>query len=139
VRRQRIRQEVTTNWRNYIAAQSETASRKIQIEAAQQAMAGVREEARIGQRTVLDVLDADQELIDAKAAMVRAQRDETVALYALASSLGMLIPERLGLMDVASAPVILPPAANAMAPPPPVKPETAAPVPEVKHEAPPPQ
>jgi outer membrane protein len=57
----------------------------------------VREEARVGQRTTLDVLNAQQELVTARVALVRAQRDRVVASYALLSSVGRLSPETLSL------------------------------------------
>jgi len=53
---------------------------------------GVRAEADLGARTVLDVLNADQEYLDAQAALVSAQRTEVVARFALAATLGALVP-----------------------------------------------
>jgi SAM-dependent methyltransferase len=50
-----------------------------------------------GERTVLDILDADQELLNAKANLARARRDEAVAQYSLAASLGLLGPENFSL------------------------------------------
>ena len=57
----------------------------------------MREEARVGQRTTLDVLDAQQELLDAQVALVTAQRDNVVASYSLVSAVGRLRAERLAL------------------------------------------
>lgn len=91
--RQRIKRTVTKHWRAYQAAKAQIESRKAQITATEAALEGVRIEAREGQRTVLDVLDADQEVIDAKAALARARRDEVVAKFALANSLGLLRPD----------------------------------------------
>lgn len=88
--RRRVKQEVISNWRSYEAAKAQTETRKEEIEAAEKALKGVREEARIGQRTVLDILDADQEVIDAKISLSKARRNETVAMFALAASLGLL-------------------------------------------------
>lgn len=88
--RRRIRQEVISNWRSYKAAKDQTENRKQEIEASEKALKGVREEARIGQRTVLDILDADEEVINAKADLARARRDEKISRYALANSLGLL-------------------------------------------------
>ena len=58
---------------------------------------GVREEATLGQRTTLDVLNAEQDLLDARASLVSAQMDETLATYVVLSSIGMLDARQLGL------------------------------------------
>lgn len=88
--KRRIKQEVIANLRSYISAKSQTENRKEEIEAAAFALKGVKIEASEGQRSVLDILDADQELINAKASLIRAQRNEALMQYALASSLGLL-------------------------------------------------
>ena len=67
------------------------------VAAANIALEGVREEANVGSRTVLDVLDAEQELLDARVGLVRAQRDELVATYQLRQAIGEATAEKLGL------------------------------------------
>jgi outer membrane protein len=57
----------------------------------------VREEARVGQRTTLDVLNAQQELVNARVALVTAQRDRVVASYTLLAAVGRLDPTVLHL------------------------------------------
>jgi outer membrane protein len=57
----------------------------------------VREEYRVGQRTTLDVLNAQAELVNARVALVTAQRDRVVASYSLVSSVGRLSIASLGL------------------------------------------
>ena len=57
----------------------------------------VQQEALVGSRTVLDVLDAEQELLDASVSLVRAERDEVVAAYQLRSAVGRLTAESLNL------------------------------------------
>jgi outer membrane protein len=57
----------------------------------------VREEARVGQRTTLDVLNAQQTLVNARVSLVTAQRDRVVASYTLLSAVGRLSPQVLGL------------------------------------------
>lgn len=57
---------------------------------------GVREEARLGERTVLDLLEAEQDVLDAQSALVVARSDRIVTAYRLAAALGLLIPETLG-------------------------------------------
>jgi len=79
-----------------VARASLTATEK-QIEAARVAFEGVREEAKLGARTTLDVLDAEQELLDALAERISAQADRYIAAYQLLASQGLLTAERLGL------------------------------------------
>ncbi len=84
-------------WSDMAAAQAGIVSLKSQVEAAAIALDGVEQEALVGSRTVLDVLDAEQELLDAKVALVRAKRDEFVASFRLKSAVGALTAEALAL------------------------------------------
>lgn len=68
-----------------------------QIDAAQIAFDGVREEATLGARTTLDVLNAEQNLLDAKANRVVAGNEVIVAVYSVLSALGQLTAQNLGL------------------------------------------
>jgi outer membrane protein len=68
-----------------------------QVSSAEIALNGVQEEARVGQRTTLDVLNARQALLNARVAQVTAQRDRVVASYSLLSSVGQLSARTLGL------------------------------------------
>ena len=61
------------------------------------AFEGVEQEAQVGSRTVLDVLDAEQELLDSRVNLVRARRDLIVSGYALLSAIGRLTAQDLGL------------------------------------------
>jgi len=67
------------------------------VQSAGIALDGVRQEALVGSRTVLDVLDAEQELLDARVNLVRAQRDEVVATYDLKVAIGELTAANLSL------------------------------------------
>jgi outer membrane protein len=67
------------------------------VTAAEVALNGVREEARVGQRTTLDVLNAQQDLVNARVALVTAQRDRVVASYTVLAATGALSPQILGL------------------------------------------
>ena len=60
------------------------------VKAAEIALAGTRAEAKVGQRTTLDVLNAQQALLNARVALVSAQRDRVVASYAALGSIGRL-------------------------------------------------
>ncbi|MFN4283121.1 MAG: TolC family outer membrane protein [Alphaproteobacteria bacterium] len=68
-----------------------------EIQASQIALEGVEKEALVGSRTVLDVLDAEQELLTAKVNLVGAQRDEIAAAYELKAAIGSLTARELGL------------------------------------------
>ena len=70
---------------------------KTQIESAKIAFEGVEREAAVGSRTVLDVLNAEQELLDARVSFIRAQRDEAVAMFELLAAVGRLTAHNLQL------------------------------------------
>lgn len=95
----------TRGWEDLQAARARTRSYESQIRASELALAGVEEEAKVGSRTVLDVLDAEQELFDARVNMVRAQHDEMVAAFQVKSALGQMTAEGLALAVDAYDPV----------------------------------
>jgi len=95
-RRQAIEQSARA-WSDLEASRASIVSLQTQVEASSIALEGVQQEALVGSRTVLDVLDAEQELLDAKVALVQAQRDEFVASFRLKSAIGALTAEALGL------------------------------------------
>ena len=68
-----------------------------QVDASETALNGVREEARVGQRTTLDVLNAQQELLNARVSLITAQRNRVVASYAVVQAMGRLNSRALGL------------------------------------------
>ncbi|MES2664592.1 MAG: TolC family outer membrane protein [Pseudomonadota bacterium] len=68
-----------------------------QIRAAQTAFDGVKEEATLGARTTLDVLDAEQELLDARATRLQAEASRYVAVYQILGAMGLLTAEHLQL------------------------------------------
>ncbi len=84
-------------WEDLLAARARIKSYETQIRASEMALAGVEEEAKVGSRTVLDVLDAEQELFDARVNMVKAQRDEMVAAFQVKTALGQATAEGLNL------------------------------------------
>ena len=79
-----------------VARASRDASER-QVRAATIAFRGVREEAELGARTTLDVLNAEQDLLDARANLIAAQVDEIVSSYTLLSAMGVLTAEHLNL------------------------------------------
>lgn len=88
---------VIQNWEQLETATATIVTRNDQIKAAALALDGVKQEQQYGSRTVLDVLDAEQELFTARTNLVRAERDRIVTAYNLAFVLGQLTPNNLGL------------------------------------------
>ncbi len=92
-----IEQAVANAYATLEVARASSQAFELQVRAAQVAFEGVREEAQLGARTTLDVLDAEQDLLDARANLVSAQVDETVASYQVLQSMGLLTAQNLGL------------------------------------------
>ena len=95
--RDQSQQTLVQSWGQLEAAKAQIQATTTQVNAAEIALNGVREEARVGQRTTLDVLNAQQELVNARVSLVTAQRDRVVASYALLASAGRLAPQVLEL------------------------------------------
>jgi outer membrane protein len=104
--RDQVRALVVQSWGQLVAAKAQIQAAQAQVTAAEIALNGVREEARVGQRTTLDVLNAQQELVNARVALVTAQRDRVVASYALLAAAGRLVVQVLGLPVPVYDPVI---------------------------------
>lgn len=92
-----VNQAVGTYWANIDVARAKIRAIDEQIVAAQQAYNGVREEATLGARTTLDVLDAEQDLLTARADKISAEADLQLAHYQLLSAMGLLTVENLQL------------------------------------------
>jgi outer membrane protein len=97
VQRDLVRASVVQAWSSLQATKAQIIAAQAQVTATEVALNGVREEARVGQRTTLDVLNAQQELVNARVSLVTAQRDRVVASYTLLAAVGRLGPEVLGL------------------------------------------
>ena len=95
--RDAVQSAVTQAWGQLDAAKAQILATQAQVTAAEVALNGVREEARVGQRTTLDVLNAQQDLVNARVALVTAQRDRVVASYTVLAATGALSPQILGL------------------------------------------
>ena len=104
--RDSVRQSVVQSWGQLEAAKANIEATQAQVQAAEIALNGVREEARVGQRTTLDVLNAQQELVNARVALVTAQRDRVVASYTLLAAVGRLSPQVLGLRVPVYGPLV---------------------------------
>jgi len=95
--RHQVRAAIVSAWGALTSAQAQIKSERAQVSANQVALDGVREENKVGQRTVLDVLNAEQALLDSRVSLVSTQRDVVVAGYALLSAIGSLDVRTLGL------------------------------------------
>jgi len=90
--RDQTRANVVTAWGQLVAGKAQVASAQSQVQASEIALNGVREEAKAGQRTTLDVLNAQQALVNARVALVTAQHDRVVASYSVLDKVGRLSP-----------------------------------------------
>lgn len=86
-RRQAI-EAATQGWEQLVSTRARIESLESEIRANQIALEGVQQEALVGTRTVLDILDAEQELLDSRVNLVRARRDEYVAVFNLLAAVG---------------------------------------------------
>jgi outer membrane protein len=95
--RDQTRANVVAAWGQLVAGKAQVASAQAQVAASEIALNGVREEAKAGQRTTLDVLNAQQALVNARVALVTAQHDRVVASYSVLNAVGRLSPQVLSL------------------------------------------
>lgn len=85
-----VRSDVVAAWSRLEAARAQIDSDEAQVRANRVALEGVREEEQVGQRTVLDVLDAEQALLNSQVELVGTRRDMVVASFTLYSAIGRL-------------------------------------------------
>ncbi|MDW8398566.1 MAG: TolC family outer membrane protein [Acetobacteraceae bacterium] len=90
-------QQANEAWESLLATRATVTSVRAQINAAEIALDGVRREAVVGNRTTLDVLNAEQELLNARVALVRALANQVTASHALAAAVGRLTARDLRL------------------------------------------
>ena len=95
--RDQTRANVVQAWGQLVAGKAQVQSAQAQVTASEIALNGVREEAKAGQRTTLDVLNAQQALVNARVALVTAQHDRVVASYSVLNAVGRLSPQVLSL------------------------------------------
>ena len=95
--RNQVRQAVVAAWGLNEAAVGVVRAARAAVSANEVALTGVREEAKVGQRTTLDVLNAQQALLQARTTLVQAEHDQVVDSYSLLSSIGRLNIPTLGL------------------------------------------
>jgi outer membrane protein len=104
--RDQTRANVVTAWGQLVAGKAQVQSAQAQVTASEIALNGVREEAKAGQRTTLDVLNAQQALVNARVALVTAQHDRVVASYSVLNTIGRLSPQVLNLATVTYDPSV---------------------------------
>jgi outer membrane protein len=97
IQRDVVRAAVVQSLGQLEASKAQIISTQAQVKAAEIALNGVREEAKVGQRTTLDVLNAQQELINARVSFIVAQRDRVVNSYNVLASIGRLDAQSLQL------------------------------------------
>jgi outer membrane protein len=95
--RDQARADLVTAWGQLLAGKAQVESSQAQVSASEIALLGTQKEASVGQRTVLDVLNAQQAVVNARVALVTAQHDRVVASYAVLSVMGRLSPQVLHL------------------------------------------
>jgi TolC family type I secretion outer membrane protein len=95
--RRSIEQQSISAWEGLQTARAQILSFESGVRAAEIALEGVRQENEVGARTILDILDAEQELLDAKVNLVRSQRDEIVAGFGVRAAIGRLTARDLEL------------------------------------------
>jgi outer membrane protein len=92
---------VVASWSQVLAAQAQVQSDQAQVNANTTALTGVREEERVGQRTLLDVLNAEVELLNSQVQLVSTRRNVVVSSYTLLSAIGRLDAINLGFTGIA--------------------------------------
>ena len=90
-------QQAVSAWEDLVTARARIKSFESEVNASRIALDGVRQENAVGARTVLDVLDAEQEFLDAQVDLVTAKRDNLVAAYTVLSAMGQLTARTLAL------------------------------------------
>lgn len=88
---------VRAAWEALVSSRARISSTNDNVAAAEQALVSVAEEVKVGARTVLDRLNAQQELLDANVALLRARRDEYQASYDMLGAIGRMTAEKLAL------------------------------------------
>ncbi len=99
-----VEQSVANAWAQLAVAQASLQASDQQIRARRVALRGAKEEASLGARTTLDVLNFEQDLLNAETSRISAQSNEYLAVYSLLAAMGLLTADHLGLGVVAYDP-----------------------------------
>lgn len=92
-----VLEKLNQAWNIYQAQTAAITSAQIRIKASRLALDGVRDEQERGRRTVLDVLNAEQEVLDARVSLTQAHHRQTLAFFSVLSGTGALTPHNLGI------------------------------------------
>ncbi|MFD2235903.1 TolC family outer membrane protein [Aureimonas populi] len=95
--RDQVRAAVAQSWAQLQAARANVTGYRAQLEAGRLALSGVTEERAVGQRTTLDVLNAQEDVIAAQILLAGSERDVIVAAYELLSAIGRMEATQLAL------------------------------------------
>ena len=93
----RVDQEVASAWTRLQIAESSIEARELQVAATELALMGIKQEAGLGLRTTLDVIDSEQDVLAAVNDLIAAKNDRNVAVYGLLVSVGLMTVKHLGL------------------------------------------
>ncbi len=104
--RTEFREAVFSAWAQHAAARAQLESDQAQVAAARTALTGVREEQKVGQRTILDVLNAEQEFLSAQVSLETTRRNLVVTSYLVQRSVGRLTSEQLSLTKLVYDPEV---------------------------------
>jgi outer membrane protein len=97
VTERQVIEQVSNAWAQLRTAQGSIEATKAAVKANEIALEGVRQEQTVGSRTILDVLDAEQELLSSRVSLVQAERDEIVAAHGVRAAVGQLDAKALAL------------------------------------------
>jgi outer membrane protein len=98
--RTEVQAQVVTAWSQLQAAKAAVESDQVAVTANRVALAGVREEERVGQRTLLDVLNAEQELLNSEVTLATDRRNVVVAAYSVVAAIGRLNAQELAVSSL---------------------------------------
>jgi len=93
--RNQAKQRTTSAWSIFKANESQLQARRVQLRSAELALSGIRQEEALGQRTIANVLDSQQEAVNAEAGLRGAEHDTLVNAYALLAAIGRLTIKQL--------------------------------------------
>ncbi len=96
-----VEAQTVAAWERLVTARAIVRSASASVDANSLALEGVRQEAQVGTRTTLDVLNAELEALNAQVTLVSAQRDAQTAAFSLLAAIGMLTPEAAGVSQEA--------------------------------------
>jgi outer membrane protein len=92
-----VRRQVTASWYTLVSSREAIAAQKAQVAAAVLALDGINQEYLVGSRTTIDVLNAEQEVLNARIGLINAEYAQFLSTYQLYQAMGKLTARHLGL------------------------------------------